>query len=171
MATANDEISAANESKTRDYYERVWNQRELDLIESWVTPDFVGHYSAYPEPVRGVEGFRRMADELLAALPDLHMAVEDTVAAGDRVASRVRMTGTHRGPIRGFSPTHQRIDVSYLAIERYVDGRCVEEWVRSDDLALSRQIGALPIPGSVGERIGSVLHRLAAARLRRRAAR
>jgi predicted ester cyclase len=168
---ASDDTAAENEAKTRDLYERVWNQRDLDLIESWVTPDFIGHWSAYPEPVRGVEGFRRGAEELLAAFPDLHVTVEETVAAGDKVVSRIRMSGTHTGPMLGFQPTHQRVEVTYLAMERYADGLCVEEWVRSDDLGLSRQIGALPAPGSVGERIGFGFHRLTAARLRRKASR
>src|SRR3954453_6291412 len=121
--------------------------------------------------VRGAEGLRQMADELLAALPDLQMTVEETVAANDKVVSRVRMTGTHTGPMQGFQPTGQRVDVTYLAMERYVGGRCVEEWVRSDDLSVSRQIGALPAAGSIGERIGLLLHRLTAARLRRQARR
>lgn len=171
MGTASDQAAQQNEAKTRDLYERVWNQRQLGLIEEWVTPDFIGHWSASPAPVRGVEGFRQMADELLAAFPDLHMTVEETVAAGDKVVSRIRMTGTHSGPMLAFHPTGQRVDVTYLAMERYVGGRCVEEWVRSDDLGLSRQIGALPAPGSIGERIALVLHRLTAARLRRQARR
>ena len=166
---ANGQTAAENEAKTRDLYERVWNQRQLGLIAEWVTPDFVGHWSASPEPVRGVEGFRQMADELLTAFPDLQMTVEETVAARDKVVSRIRMTGTHTGPMLGFQPTGQRVDVTYLAMERYSGGRCVEEWVRSDDLGLSRQIGALPSPGSVGERIALLLHRLTAARLRRQA--
>src|SRR5690242_16883634 len=103
-----------NEAKTRRLYEAVWNERRLDLIEEWVTREFVGHYSAMPEPVRGIDGFRAMAEELLTALPDLRMEVLDTVAAGDKVASRVRMTGTHNGPMAGFAPTGRPVDVQYL---------------------------------------------------------
>ena len=159
----------SNEAKTRRLYEAVWNERRLELIDEWVAPEFVGHYSMYPEPVRGLAGFRAMVDEALAAMPDLRMEVLDTIAAGDKVVSRVRMTGTHEGPMQGFAASGRRIDVEYIAIERYGDdGRCVEEWVRGDELAVSRQVGALPTPGSLGERIGQRLYALRARRMRRR---
>ena len=161
----------SNEAKTRRLYDAVWNDRRLELIDEWVTPDFVGHYSMYPEPVRGIEGFRAMVEEALTALPDLRMEVVETIADDDKVVSRVRMTGAHSGPIQGFAPTGRRVDVQYIAIEHYADGRCFEEWVRGDDLGLSRQIGALPPPGSLAERIALRLHALRAAVMRRRAGR
>jgi steroid delta-isomerase-like uncharacterized protein len=158
-----------NEEKTRAYYDAVWNARKLDLIDDWVTEDFVGHYSASPEPVRGRAGFRAFVEEALAALPDLRMTIEDTIAQGDKVVSRVRMTGTHTGPMRGFAATGRPIDAGYIAIEHYSDGRCVEEWACSDDIGLARQIGALPPPGSLGEKLGQKLFALRAARTRKKA--
>src|SRR6476620_7734101 len=135
---------AANEAKTRRLYDAVWNERRLDLIEEWITPAFVGHYSAYPEPLHGFAGFRVMVDDLLTAIPDVRMRLEDTVAAGDKVVSRVTMTGTHSGPMLGFAPTGRPIEAQFVTIERYgPDGRAEEEWAMTPDLALSRQIGAL----------------------------
>lgn len=162
------DVAAANEAKTREYYEAVWNERRLELVDSWVTPDFTGYYSFYPEPLRGVEGFRGMVDDLLTAIPDARFTVHDTVAAGDKVVSRVGISGTHTGPLLGFSPTGQSVQLEYVGIERYVDGACAEEWVYAEDLKLSRQIGALPEAGSFGERAAQLLHRVAAARLRRK---
>lgn len=158
-----------NAAKTRRLYEQVWNERRLELIDDWVTRDFVGHWSMYPEPVRGPAGFRAAAEEMLRAIPDVRFSVEDTIAAEDRVVTRVRVTGTHTGPMQGFARTGRRVDFQYIAIERYgPDGKCVEEWVRSDDLRVSRQIGALPAPGSIGEKIGQRLFAIRAALSRRR---
>jgi predicted ester cyclase len=106
-------------------------------------------------------------EEALSACPDLHMTIEDTVVEGDKVVSRVRMTGTHTGPMRGFAPTGRKIDAQYIAIEHYDGGRCVEEWACADDVGVARQIGALPPPGSLGERIVQRLFALRAARIRR----
>jgi steroid delta-isomerase-like uncharacterized protein len=157
-----------NEQKTRAYYDAVWNERKLELIDDWVTDDFVGHYSASPEPVRGRAGFRAFVEEALDALPDLRMTIEDTIVQGEKVVSRVRMTGTHTGPMRGFAPTGRKIDVWYIAIEHYRDGRCAEEWACSDDIGLARQIGALPPPGSPAEKLGQKLFALRAARMRKK---
>jgi steroid delta-isomerase-like uncharacterized protein len=156
-----------NAAKTRRYYDRLWNQRDFSVIEDWIAPDFVGHHTARPKPVRGVDGFRRFADELFAAFPDLEMTVEETIAQGDRVASRVTMRGTHLGELSGYAPTGIVVTAGFLGIERYRDGLCAEEWVYSDDMAIARQIKALPEPGSRGDRLGIRLHRLSTRRLRR----
>ena len=95
------------------------------------------------------------------------MSVVDSVAQDDKVASRVEMSGTHRGELFGFAPTGVRVAVTFLAIEQYENGLCVQEWVNSDDLELSRQIKALPPAGSRAERVLQAMHRLSTARLRR----
>jgi predicted ester cyclase len=158
--------SATNASATRRYYEALWNQRDLAVITDWIAPDYIGHFTAKPEPVRGIAGFRAMAEELFTAFPDLRMSLADVIAEGDRVASRVLLEGTHRGEMLGYAPTGLRVETSFLAIERYVDGLCVEEWVYSDDLGLGRQIKALPAHGSRLDRFGKALHRLTAGRAR-----
>jgi predicted ester cyclase len=160
--------AAENATKTRRSYEALWNQRDMSVIEAWISPGYLGHYTSRPDPVRGVEGFRSMAEDLLSAVPDLRMSIEDLVADGERVVSRIEATGTHTGPLLGYAPTGLRVTVSFVAIERYADGLCVEEWVFSDDLGLARQIRALPEPGTRAERLGMALHALKARRLRRR---
>jgi predicted ester cyclase len=156
-----------NAAKTRRYYDQLWNQRDFDVILDWIAPDFVGHYTSRPEPVRGVDGFRVFAQELIVAFPDLAMTVEDTIAQGDLVVSRVTMRGTQSGELAGYAPTGLAVSAGFIGIERYRDGLCVEEWVNSDDMSLARQIKALPEPGSRGERLGIRLHRLSTRRLRR----
>jgi predicted ester cyclase len=161
--------SSDHAATTRRCYEALWNRRDRSVIPDWIDPGYVGHYTRAPGPVLGIEGFTAMADELFAALPDLSMQIEDLVAEGDRVASRIRLTGTHRGPIDGYAPSGARVDTTFVAIERYgADGRCVEEWVHSDDLGIARQIGALPSAGGRAERMAKALHRLTSPLLRRR---
>lgn len=153
--------------KTRTYYDELWNKRDFGVIADWIAPGFVGHYSALPEPVHGPDGFRRLAEDLFAAFPDLTMDVKETVEQDGRVASRVEMRGTHRGELQGFAPTGLPVTGTFIAIEHYVDGLVVEEWANADDLAMSRQIRAIPEPGSRAERVGQALYRLRAGRLRR----
>ncbi len=160
--------TVANVEKTRRYYRRLWNERDFSVIPDWISPDFVGHYTSRPEPVRGVEGFRSVVDELLTGFPDLRMEIEDTISEGDKVVSRVAAVGTHRGVFNGWAPTGLTVTSTFVGIERYVDGLCVEEWVYSDDVGAARQMRALPEAGSRGERLAIALHRLSTARLRRR---
>lgn len=155
-------------AKTRRYYEALWNERDFSVISDWIAPGFVGHYSSLPEPVRGPDGFRRFADEILAAMPDLRMKVLDTVAENDKVASRVEMRATHTGAYAGFAATNLPIVSTYIAIERYgPDGLVLEEWANLDDLGMARQIKALPEAGTREERVGQAMHRLRTRRLRK----
>jgi predicted ester cyclase len=159
---------STNADATRRNYEALWNRRDLGVIPSWIAPGYVGHFTRRPEPVLGTEGFRRLVEDLFTAFPDLHMVIEDLVADEDRVASRVSVTGTHRGPLEGYAPTGVAVETSFLAIERYADGLCVEEWVYSDDLGIARQLRALPAAGSRAEGIAKGVHRLLAPVVRRR---
>lgn len=157
-----------NAAKTRRYYEALWNERDFGVIDDWIAPGFVGHYTGLPEAVRGPAGFRRFAEDIFAAMPDVRMTILDTVAQDDRVASRVEMRATHSGDYLGFAATNLPIVATHIAIERYgPDGLVLEEWANTDDLGMARQIKALPQAGSREERIGVAVHRLRT-RLRRR---
>ena len=81
---------------------------------------------------------------LLRAFPDLHVAVEDVVAEGDRVVSRNVVTGTHRGEHMGLPPTGRSVAYDEIFIGRFVDGRIAETWGVVDVLSQMRQLGAMP---------------------------
>ena len=163
--------TAQNEAKTRRYFNELWNERNFGVIEDWIAPDYVGYYSGFPHELRGVQGFKDMANALLSALPDLRMTVEDVIASDDRVVTRFTASGTHKGELQGFAPTGASVAMTGIGIERYADAKCVEEWVNSDDLGLARQIGALPQAGTRGDRAAVLMHRVTAARMRKKARR
>ncbi len=136
-------IAEENAHKTRRYYEALWNARDRSVIADWIAPHYVGHYTSRPEPIEGVEGFTAMVEGLLGAFPDLQMLIEDQIVEGDQVVSRVRLTGTHESEFAGVAATGRSVDVSFVAIERYAGGLCVEEWVHVDDMGIARQLGLL----------------------------
>jgi predicted ester cyclase len=44
----------------------------------------------------------------------------------------------------GIPPTNREIAMDYVHILRFRDGKAVEHWGVRDDMALMRQLGALP---------------------------
>lgn len=81
------------------------------------------------------------------AFPDLHITFEDTVAEGDKVASRITLQGTHKGELAGIPVTGKQIKVAGLSIDRLEGGKFVETFVISDVLGMLRQLGVAPTPG------------------------
>ena len=77
--------------------------------------------------------------------PDLHMAVEDVVANGDKVVARVRYTGTNRGEFMAMPATGKSVDVQLIDMFRFGDDGLVREhWGVLDALAMMQQLGVVP---------------------------
>ena len=78
------------------------------------------------------------------AFPDLHFQLEDVIAEGDRVVSRITASGTHERDLPGIPATGRHVSVSGIVIARYEDGKAVEDWVSFDFLGLFQQLGIVP---------------------------
>jgi predicted ester cyclase len=77
-------------------------------IDELVEPDVLIHM---PLPIQatGAQALKQVWAMLLRGLPDLHVAVEDVIAEGDKVVSRNTVTGTHQGEYRGLPPTGKSV--------------------------------------------------------------
>ena len=71
------------------------------------------------------------------------------IVGDDLVAVRLHVKGTHRGELMGVAPSGNEIDVEQITIFKLDDaGRCVERWIRLDELSFLQQIGAMPAPAA-----------------------
>ena len=112
-------------------------------IDELVAPDVLIHM---PLPIQatGAQALKQVWAMLLRGLPDLHVAIEDLVAEGDKVVSRNTVTGTHRGENRGVPPTGKSITYNEIFIFRFAGGRIVEMWGVVDVFSQMRQLGVIP---------------------------
>ncbi|MDT0445011.1 ester cyclase [Streptomyces johnsoniae] len=122
-------------------------------IDEVFRPDALIHM---PLPVEstGAQAITKVFTTLHRAFPDLHIAVEDLIAEGDKVVCRNTVTGTHRGEFMGVPPTGTSITYREIFIGRFTDGRVAETWGVVDLLSLMRQLGVAPggfSPKSPGE--------------------
>ena len=106
-----------------------------DFVEHEVTPGLA--------PTKaGVQDFFQMQ---LAAFPDLHFAVEDVFASGEKAVARVRYTGTHKGAFMGMPATGKSVDVQLIDMFGFGDdGRVREHWGVIDLMAMMQQLGVVP---------------------------
>ncbi len=118
------------------------NQNELARVAPEViTPGVVQHDLAGTWlGIRGEGGVIDLIGLLRAALPVLQFEIEDIFGAGDRVAMRFTLRGTHRAELLGRPPTGRRITVSGINIDRLMDGKIAEMWQLADVAGLVHQL-------------------------------
>jgi steroid delta-isomerase-like uncharacterized protein len=119
----------------------AFNAGDLDAIVGRLAPDFVINLAELPEPMRGRDAWRQNAESMRRAFPDVHVRIEDIIAAKDRVAVRLKISGTHAGDFAGIPATGRSIDYISHEFYRVADGIITEEWICSDMTTLMRQIG------------------------------
>jgi predicted ester cyclase len=102
-----------NKALMQRVYEQVFNQGRLDQIAEFFSADFVDHGAPPPgqERSQGTETIRQFVKALHEALPDARMIVEDEIAEGAKVATRLTLRGTHQGEFMGAAPTGRQVEV------------------------------------------------------------
>ena len=134
-----------NKALVRRFYEEVFNQRNLALVDQLFTTNHMFHNP--PTTLHGREEFKQLLSVYITAFPDARFTVEDEIAEGDRVASRYTFRGTHQGELMGIPPTGKQVTVTGIIINRIAGGQSVEGWLNFDALGLLQQIGAIPAMG------------------------
>ena len=134
---------AANRRLIERYFGDVWSRGDVDVLDDLLDPAYVNHTPSTPDPPPGPAGLKPIVRAFRSAFPDLRFTIDDVVVTPDHVVARVTMTGTHLGSLFGLPPTGRRVEVSQINIERVRDGRIVEHWRVTDELALMRQLGAV----------------------------
>lgn len=129
----------ANTTLLRDSIE-AFNAGDMTKLLAVAAPDVVIHYAEMPEPLQGRETWQQGYELVKRAFPDLEIRVDDLVAAGDKVALRLTLSGTHQGEFQGIPATGRAI--SYVSHEFYrvANGQVAEEWICSDMASLFAQL-------------------------------
>jgi steroid delta-isomerase-like uncharacterized protein len=136
-------LAEGNKALIRRYIEEAWNRGDLSVIGEVFAESHVGNDPANPG-VRGPEGVRQLVILYRSAFPDTHFIIEDQIAEGDRVVTRWRASGTHKGELIGIAPTGKRVTVTGIDVSRISGGKVVESWGNWDTLGLMQQLGVVP---------------------------
>jgi predicted ester cyclase len=70
--------------------------------------------------------------------------IEDQIAEGDKVVTRLRGRGTFKGECLGIPPNGKVVTIQGIAIHRIAGGKLVEHWGVADKLSFLQQMDALP---------------------------
>src|SRR5262245_47699513 len=117
----------ANKAIVRRWFEET-DRGNLAAIDDLLTDDYVDHNPPIPGLPGGREGVRQANVLLREAFPDASHTIDEQLAEGDKVMTRVTSRGTFRGTFLGFPPTGEVVEISGLAVHRLVGGRLAEHW-------------------------------------------
>jgi nogalonic acid methyl ester cyclase / aklanonic acid methyl ester cyclase len=130
----------------RQVFEAI-NTGNTSKVNEFISPQYFNHESQI-DPVRsklrGPEEFTDTVRVLRTAFAELHYEEQETIAAGDKVASIVKVTGKHTGNFFVIPPSGNRISYQAVHIHRIGDdGKIVEHKSIRDDLSLMVQLGVV----------------------------
>jgi steroid delta-isomerase-like uncharacterized protein len=123
---------------------RAWELADNpDVLDEVYAPDVLWHEP--DQEIRGLEQAKQFVPTYNIAFPDMTVTVEDVIAEGDKVVTRVTLRGTHQGETEEFGPpTGRQVELKGITISRIEDSKIVEEWDAYDNLSMLQQLGLVP---------------------------
>jgi len=137
---------SAEENKTlvRRFYEEI-DKGNLGAMDELVAEDYIDH-NPPPFPIsHGREGLKEAFRIFWKATPGIHR-IEDQIAEGDKVVTRLTCFGEHEGDLPGAPRTGNGLKMTSITIHRIADGKLAEKWAEKDVLGFLQQIGVMPAP-------------------------
>jgi predicted ester cyclase len=136
-----------NKALVRRFFAEI-DAGNIEAMDELVAEDYLDHHPApFPGLPTGREGLKHAFRMFWEATPGRH-EIEDQIAEGDKVVTRLTAYGRHEGELPGPLPaTGADMRMTAVAIHRIADGKIAEHWSDRDELSLMQQIGAISIPG------------------------
>jgi steroid delta-isomerase-like uncharacterized protein len=130
-----------NRAIARSIFAVGLNEGDVDAITALTAEDFIDHDIHVETGLTGREDLRQALIDIKTGFPDIHVAVEQTLAEGEWVATRNTWLGTHLGVFNGIPPSGNRLGVTGIVLWRIVDAMIKERRATLDTLL--KQLGAV----------------------------
>jgi len=113
------------------FYERIWNSGDLTAISELLVEDFSFRGSLGTE-LRGHEAFKEYVRSVRGALTNYRCEVLACVTEGDKAFAKMRFSGLHVAPFRGYPATGKPVHWLGAALFRFERHVIAELWALGD---------------------------------------
>jgi predicted ester cyclase len=135
-----------NKVLVRRFYEEI-DKGNIEAMDEFVAEDYLDHNPPpFPGLSPGREGLKQAFKMFWEATPGYHH-IEEQIAEGDKVVTRLTSYGKHEGDLPGAPRTGNEMKMTSITIHRIANGKLVEKWAEKDMIRLLVQIGVMPPPG------------------------
>lgn len=125
------------------FYEAI-DKGNIEAMDELVAEDYLDHNPPpFPGLGKGREGLKQAFKIFREATPGRHH-IEDQIAEGDRVVTRLTSYGKHEGDLPGAPRTGNDLKMTSITIHRIADGKLAEKWAEKDVMSFLKQIGVMP---------------------------
>jgi len=136
-----------NKALVRRFYEEI-DKGNLDAMDELVAEDYLDHNPPpFPGLPPGRAGLKAAFKIFWDATPGYHH-IEEQIAEGDKVVTRMTSYGKHAKDLPGAPATGNELKMTSITIHRIADGRLAEKWAEKDVMGFLIQIGVMKPPGS-----------------------
>ena len=129
--------------------EAAWDRNDLDALDQYFAPEFDNAQSGTRGLPPGLTGSKLAHQGVMAAFPDRQASILDLVGDGDKVAARLRVTGTNSGGAAFLGQPEAngaKIDFEIWSLYQLRDGKVVAHWGINDGITAMMQVGSLKPP-------------------------
>ncbi|MFI6584347.1 ester cyclase [Embleya sp. NPDC050493] len=142
--------SEENKRLVRRFYAEI-DKGNIEAMDDLVAEDYQDHSPPpFPGLGSGREGLKQAFRLFWEATPGTH-EIEDQIAEGDKVVTRLTAHGVHEGDLPGIPATGNRLTMTATVIHRIENGRLAEKWSDKDVFGFLQQLGVIPTPGDTPE--------------------
>jgi predicted ester cyclase len=134
-----------NKEIVQQAWDVVFNQCRSDLAGKYFDENYLEYGPDGSVTTRGLEQLTKACEWIVRVFPDFHCTIEDLLAEGDKVFSRVMVTATQRGEYGGVPATGRKVRFEIMMLSRIDHGRIVEDWSLSDEWGLFKQIADISL--------------------------
>jgi steroid delta-isomerase-like uncharacterized protein len=134
------------------------NAHDLDAVMGTFGADASYHDEPWNEHCLGRDAVRGYYEQLIAAVPDLHIDPHHPHVADDVVVLECTISGTHEGTWHGLPGTGRRVSFPLCGVYTFDDGATIAgERIYYDRAMVLEQVGVFHDPDSMAGKLTTAL--------------
>src|ERR1044072_9076473 len=132
-------MSLENKALVRRFYEEI-DKGNVEAMDELVAENYIDHSPPpFPGLASGREGVKQSIKLFATATPG-HHRIEDQIAEGDKVVTRLTSFRKHEGGLPGARRTGNVMEMTSITIHRIANGKLVEKWSKKNMIRRLQQI-------------------------------
>ena len=139
-------VTEQNKLVVRGFLEEIVNTGDVDRLSEFIAADCIESNDSTGRS-RGLESMRAHVLGVRQTYADLQITIEQQIAEGEWVATRITARGTHFGEWLGIAPTNKPVTITGVNLDRVLDGKIVEYGGAANMFETLLEIGAIAAAG------------------------